>query len=792
MTDSPSEFSQFQDGIFGALMPTVKAIGTLAAGDIDFQRSSDGEFAKAADATGARILELANLLLKSAALGGDIDSPVLKEEDDVDTKWSGIVDVADFLLERADTSLDEYTGAIKQKNPEPLPGAAKAQAKQLSRSQQKAQSYWASANSWSTKHLNKPQLLFDVKPNNFDDSPFRPLLVTKPNAKIPYEKSFEMFTNEKGSKQYIHPYIEEIKSMEYPASVFEHKEPQEYLPFEDTEATMVDTPELLSEMLNELKEAKEIAIDLEHHDQRSYIGIVCLMQISTRSKDWIVDTLKLRGELQVLNEVFTNPSILKVLHGASMDIIWLQRDFGLYIVGLFDTYWAARTLGFQGHGLAFLLKRYVDFDADKQYQLADWRLRPLPEGMFNYARSDTHFLLYIYDHLRNELIGKSSFEDPENKLNTVLHNSQEVSLRLYERESYDAEGGDGQNGWRNMLGRTNEGLNPMQAAVFKAVHQWRDKVAREEDESVAYIMARHQLFNLARKMPVDAAGVLGCCPRPSPPVTSRAQEIVDAIAEAKLRPEVLEWQKSLAVAVAPVVSEDATAQQEPERSIKTDYLNPSAEELSKLRVSTSVFWGPCAYSSLWEPVKEEADIRLAVPLPQLTAEVFVTDDGVVKKNKEERPEHEYIKNRPVKKNDEVIIVKSLGGRKRKVEEAVSEEDAEVAEAAPKEDAFSGDGDEVMIPEGAKKKDRSSKKRKSIEGQDEAQEQMKGEKEPMKPFDYASAPTVLNQKPEPENKKDKHKKKKAFNPYAASSNAPKGLNRKNQERTGRSSTFQHKK
>jgi len=61
-----------------------------------------------------------------------------------------------------------------------------------------------------------------------------------------------------------------------------------------------------------------------------------------------------------------------------MDIIWLQRDFGLYIVGLFDTYWAARTLGFAGHGLAFLLKKYIDFDADKQYQLADWRLRFVP------------------------------------------------------------------------------------------------------------------------------------------------------------------------------------------------------------------------------------------------------------------------------------------------------------------------------------------------------------------------------------------------------------------------------
>ncbi len=67
-------------------------------------------------------------------------------------------------------------------------------------------------------------------------------------------------------------------------------------------------------MLDELKSAQEIAIDLEHHDARSYVGLVSLMQISTRSKDWIVDTLKpWRQDLQILNEVFTDPSILKVV-----------------------------------------------------------------------------------------------------------------------------------------------------------------------------------------------------------------------------------------------------------------------------------------------------------------------------------------------------------------------------------------------------------------------------------------------------------------------------------------------
>lgn len=66
-------------------------------------------------------------------------------------------------------------------------------------------------------------------------------------------------------------------------------------------------------MLQELKSTKEIAVDLEHHDEHSYIGLVSLMQISTRDKDWVVDTLKpWREELQILNEVFTDPSILKV------------------------------------------------------------------------------------------------------------------------------------------------------------------------------------------------------------------------------------------------------------------------------------------------------------------------------------------------------------------------------------------------------------------------------------------------------------------------------------------------
>jgi exosome complex exonuclease RRP6 len=101
--------------------------------------------------------------------------------------------------------------------------------------------------------------------------------------------------------------------MQYPKEVFEPCEPVKYLPIESTKAVWVDTYEGVLEMLEELKKATEIAVDLEHHDYRSYQGLLSLMQISTREKDWIIDTLvPWRHKLEILNEVFADPKIVKV------------------------------------------------------------------------------------------------------------------------------------------------------------------------------------------------------------------------------------------------------------------------------------------------------------------------------------------------------------------------------------------------------------------------------------------------------------------------------------------------
>lgn len=54
---------------------------------------------------------------------------------------------------------------------------------------------------------------------------------------------------------------------------------------------------------------------------------------------------------------FADASIIKVLHGANSDVMWLQKDFGLFLVNMMDTGQAAMILDLP-RGLAGLLQHF--------------------------------------------------------------------------------------------------------------------------------------------------------------------------------------------------------------------------------------------------------------------------------------------------------------------------------------------------------------------------------------------------------------------------------------------------
>lgn len=624
-------------------------------------------------------------------------------------------------------------------------------------------------------------------------------------------ESLKPFKDHDNVQHHPHPYQREIEQYEYPPFVYTQAEPIPYLPYESTTATLVDTEEKVDEMLQELKRAKEIAIDLEHHDSRSYIGIVSLMQISTREKDWIVDTLQpWRRKLNKLNEVFADPRILKVLHGAFMDITWLQRDLGLYVVGLFDTHFASRALGYSGGSLAFLLKKFVNFDAQKQYQTADWRIRPLPQEMFDYARSDTHFLLYIYDNMRNELITKSDFSAPnheKDKIHDVLTRSRDTALQRYEHPVYDATRGLGSSGWYKMLSRTPALLSKQQFAVFRAVHQWRDEVARQQDDSTHYVMANHIIFSLSKEMPTEKAQLFAVAQPTSQTVRLRADELLSVITRAKEQgengPDMVATLKEieshlLGVPLNETPTHFAALKQAPPAAVaaplpttqRAPVLNrtPSSEP-SGVRAKVSQFWGSLfgGKNSNTQTRPFTSNISLSVPLPALTAEIFESSAPLTAPptpQPAETPTSATPSSALPTPKDRIFTLKERG-RKRNSDAISSSGNDNLATNA---DEINIDGGDDLEAKREAKRRRKAEKKAAKDAAAEAELEEEA-------FDYSAAPSVLDAnrieaQDRRRNKKDKKEQQKnqPFNLTAKALDTMKGMPRQQKERAGKSMTF----
>jgi exosome complex exonuclease RRP6 len=206
--------------------------------------------------------------------------------------------------------------------------------------------------------------------------------------------------------------------------------------------------------------------------------------------------------------MFANPNIIKVMHGADQDIPWLQRDFGIYVVNLFDTGRAARALPtFDSTGLAYLLRKYAHFEADKKHQLSDWRQRPIPSDMKAYATSDTMYLLDIYDLVRIEL-EKQKVKNNGICIKTILDTSKDVCLIRYDKEPFKPSS------YKALLkskrGRKKAGvLSEQQHAILRSLFDWRDTIAREEDESCQAVCSNTGLVRIATRCPQNVMALQG-------------------------------------------------------------------------------------------------------------------------------------------------------------------------------------------------------------------------------------------------------------------------------------------
>jgi len=250
---------------------------------------------------------------------------------------------------------------------------------------------------------------------------------------------------------------------------------------------LVDTISGLRRTVQTLRHYAILAVDTESNSLYAYTEQVCLIQLSTPDRDYLVDPLAL-DSLDPLGELFSDPTIEKVFHAAEYDLIVLNRNFGFQVSPVFDTMWAARIVGWPQCGLAALLQEHFNVTQDKRMQRFNWGKRPLPVKALHYAVRDTHYLLRLRDILAAELQRLHRWEEAQE----IFAEIHQVIGRARTLEDYDF--------WRVKGVRQ---LNPIERGVLRALFQFREQEARRRNQPRFRIMSDKLLLSLAQQQPTN-------------------------------------------------------------------------------------------------------------------------------------------------------------------------------------------------------------------------------------------------------------------------------------------------
>ena len=260
----------------------------------------------------------------------------------------------------------------------------------------------------------------------------------------------------------------------------------------------LDTASAVATFATEIAGAPSIALDTEGASFHRFVDRVYLMQLSTRTATAIVDPLP-TGDLSSLRPLVESPDIEIVFHDADYDLRLLRQDYGWATRHIFDTRIAAQLLGYKAFGLAALLEQHFGIALDKKFQRADWSLRPLSDGMLQYASQDTMYLLALRDILHGELSAKER-----------LTWAAEEFARL-EQTQWAAE--DASQLYLKVKGARD--LKRRELAVLRELVPWRDGVAKELDRSTFRVVSNDVLLEICRVQPTtrQALGVIKGMPR---------------------------------------------------------------------------------------------------------------------------------------------------------------------------------------------------------------------------------------------------------------------------------------
>lgn len=251
----------------------------------------------------------------------------------------------------------------------------------------------------------------------------------------------------------------------------------------------IDTAAGVESLAGEIEKERVIGLDTESDSFHHYMEQVCLVQVSTKGKDYLVDPIAAK-DLSALGRPLADAEREVILHGADYDIVCLKRDFGIQFARIFDTVLGAQLLGYPATGLSALIERHFGVKVTKQHQRDEWYRRPLTESQIRYALTDTRYLLPLRDLIREELIAANRLAWAEEEFDLLTR-------REWTREPFHPD-----HFWKIRGARD---LSRREQAVLRELAVMRDARSKDANRPPFKVISDHALTAVAHAKPRSTA-----------------------------------------------------------------------------------------------------------------------------------------------------------------------------------------------------------------------------------------------------------------------------------------------
>ncbi len=282
---------------------------------------------------------------------------------------------------------------------------------------------------------------------------------------------------------------------------------------------LVADPAALDALCTQIATAKRVALDTEFHTEKHYTPRLMVVQIAFEDEVALVDPLALT-DLKPLAAALAGVTIIG--HALSSDLRILYDVFGALPPNVYDTQVAA---AFCGYGLSIslldLVRDVAHVTLRKSQTVSDWSTRPLTPAQIDYLVDDVRYLFGIADALDGKLDerGRRSWALDEMGSLVDPRSYRSDRRRLYQRVAGNAR------------------LNRRELGILNELAQLRERVARERNIPLKYVLADDVLVGLVALRPKSVDELAQLRRLDAGVRRQHGTAIVDAIAAGEALPE---------------------------------------------------------------------------------------------------------------------------------------------------------------------------------------------------------------------------------------------------------------